>query len=215
MPMHIIQDDFSDLPYEIYSKDMEIPTVEIDIDLQYLGYKLVIVPERLKSKLLASKEFRNREKVGVIRPTIEEPQVEEEEYDDLEQVFTIDRSSCKYKLLYGDRDFRDINIFKLRTPKTLVIEIPAFRNFLMYNALSRAVLTKLIPETVELVIEHDDATTEQITTSIKRGTFRGPNGENGLTGITASVFNRTVICPAVTTTTVFRCVQLTSDSLYL
>lgn len=215
MPMHIIQDDYSDLPYEIYSKDMEIPTVEVEIDSNYLGFKLVVVPERLKNKLLASKEFRTREKVGVIRAQVDEPDVEEEEYDDVEQVFTIDKSKCKYKLLYGDSDFRNIDIFKLQGSKTLVIEVPSFRNFIMYNVFSRTILTKLVPETVEIVIEHDDATTEQITANIKQGEFHGPNGENGITGIGAAVFNRTVITPVIETKTVFRCVQLTSDSLYI
>lgn len=215
MPMHIIQDDYSDLPYEIYSKDMEIPIVKVEIDTKYLGFKLVVVPERLKNKLLALKEFRDREKVGVIHTSIDEPDVEEEEYDEIEQVFTIDRSRCKYKLLYGDSDFRNISIFKLRGSKTLVIEVPVFRNFIMHNVFSRAILTKLIPNTVEIVIEHDDATTEQISSSIKQGKFHGPNGENGITGIAAAVFNQTKLVPVIETKTVFRCVQLTSESLYL
>lgn len=186
----------------MYAKDMEIPQLTLDIDADYKDCEVHIVPNKLKRRLLAEKRFRNRERVGSFRVSLDENSINDrngELYDDIEQIYVRDRSACKYYSLYGESDLQDINIYRLRAGGTpqLVIEVPEFRNYLMYNLLASQILSNLIPSAVHLVIESESSSVGNVPLSaimdqLSTGTFQGVNGERHLGGITASMFNASV-----------------------
>lgn len=208
VPSYIIQDDFADMPYEMFSKDMEIPDIKINLDFPtYEFCELYVVPERLKRRVVLDKKYKNREKVGSISIDLDEAleaAPEDEEFDDLEQMYFQKESQCKYKYMYGSQDMRDFNILQIPSGKNdkekrLLIEIPEFRNHLMYNLLAVKLLELIKPTKVFLFVEETESTAMesggntkgvQMMKDLVQGKYRGPGGELGMRGITASFLNR-------------------------
>lgn len=207
-PSYIIQDDFEDLPFEVFQKNIEIPelTIKLNFELNNRNqkFKLYIIPDKLKRRASLDKKLKKRDKIGTIEIELEDAQTDEEfdEFDESEQVYFTpnpNKSICKYKYMYGLNDFRDIKISKL-TDKSfndgkihLLIEIPDFKNYLMYNLITKKLLNEFNPETVNLFIEGDDENVVDSSTIKKKllnGTYKSPIGEPGMTGITASFINK-------------------------
>jgi hypothetical protein len=216
---------------------MEIPQITITLDDKYLGWNLFIVPEKFKSRIMVDKKFRNREYLGIIEIGLNDSIIDDDgitnndnnddEYDDAEQIFIKDRSKCKYTYLYGTKDFQIIKIFQLKElQNTLLIEIPAFRNYLTYNVLSVKLLSTLVPAKIYLLVEETENTSaisDQVEKSNKfkddliTGRYIGGNGERGLDGIVAAIINRTNGDNAdINTNIEFYCVeQASKGTLYL
>lgn len=192
----------------MFIKDMEIPNIFIKLkenEFKFENCELNIVPERLKRRVKLDKEYKLREKIGSISIELggkEAEEEEEEEFDDIEQVYLRRESQCKYKFMYGTQDFKEFNILKLNGKNRILIEIPDFKNYLMYNLLCIKILEELNPSKIVLFVEE----TESVNNSGKKneqnkkmmddflnGRFRGSGGELGFGGIVASFLNRVAV----------------------
>lgn len=195
------------MPYEMYAKQMEIPDIELKLEAKFTGCQLYIVPEQLKRRAALQKKYRSREKVGTIDIDLKENANDnadgiEDDFDDVEQVYFQKQPQCKYKYMYGSQDMRTISIFELPpgdNEERILIEIPQFRNFLLYNLLAVRLLDVLKPRKVHLFVEETEHTAEvsteqqksaQMMSEFLDGSYRGPCGELGLTGAAASFLNR-------------------------
>lgn len=156
------------MPYEMYRQEMEIPTVGIkfnDDELsKYTGMNICLVPDQLKRRLNIAKEYRLREKVGVITFKIQgKGDTEEEiEYDEIEQVFFNKDNGVKFTALYGWNDLRDVTIYQLSKSGDLLVEVPQFRNFMMYNVFAERILDLLSPSSVYVAHEIEEVAGKQV-----------------------------------------------------
>ena len=206
VPSYILQDDYADIPYEMFKKEIEIPDVDVKFENQSAGCQLYIVPEQLKRRAALQKKYKRREKVGTIAIHLAETSQAndddlDDDFDDTEQMYFQKQPQSKYKYMYGTQDMRNISIFQLAMAdgkKHLLIEVPQFRNYLMYNLLAVRLLEALKPEKVHLFVEETERTAEKSSAQVKstemmveflNGSYRGPCGELGLSGIVASFLN--------------------------
>lgn len=199
----------------MFCKDIEIPQIDVTLDKEFENCELLIVPERLKRRVKITKEYKLREKVGSVSIELNEnpdgeDNLDEEVYDDFEQIYYQKSSQCKYKFMYGTQDIKDLNILQLvenkssnnnnnNKTKRLIIEIPEFRNYLMYNLISEKLLKYIKPSKVYLFVEDSESTiskgnptdkSKQMMQDFISGKYRGPGGELGFGGIIASFLNR-------------------------
>lgn len=149
------------MPYEMYSKDMEIPTVSMKFtdEGEHTGLKLYIVPDQLKRRLNISKEYRIREKIGAISFSIPgegEDTEDEMEFDEDEQAFYKKDNGIKFNSLYGSNDLRDVPVYKLQKSGDLLVEVPQFRNFMMHNVLTESLMDVLKPSCIHLALELEE-----------------------------------------------------------
>lgn len=197
----------------MFCKDIEIPQIDIKLNKQFENCELLIVPERLKRRVRINKEYKLREKVGSVNIELDEnidedgDNIDDEEYDDFEQIYYKKSSQCKYKFMYGTQDFKDLSILQIienksnynNDKKRLIVEIPEFRNYLMYNLISEKLLEYIKPSKVCLFVEESENTSfkgnptdksKQMMQDFISGKYRGPGGELGFEGIVASFLNR-------------------------
>lgn len=206
-PSYILQDDYADMPYELFTKEIEIPSVDVKLDAPSAACQLYIVPEQLKRRAALQKKYKRRDKVGTITIDLAETVRAaddddlDDDFDDAEQMYYQKQPRSKYKYMYGTQDMRTISIFQLSTAdgsKHFLIEVPQFRNYLMYNLLAVRLLDTLKPNKVHLFVEETERTAEKSTAQEKstqmmaeflNGSYRGPCGELGLSGVVASFLN--------------------------
>lgn len=205
----------------------------MELDKQYLGWNLYLVGEKYKNRVMIDKNFRNKEKIGTIKINLNTHITDadldntmDEDFDDVEQVFT-KKTNCKYQLIYGLQDFQhDLKIFKLNNLKSsILIEIPNFKNYLIYNILSVKLLNELIPSKISLIVEDTENTSkvskineksEIFKTELVNGSYVGGGGERGLDGINGAILNRTLVNPQIATDVDFYCISAPSKgTLYL
>lgn len=178
------------------------------MDVDCVGCDLYIVPESLRRRALLQKRFKLREKIGTIGIDLDRDDEEGnygsdvEDFDEIEQIYHSKISSCKYKYMYGGQDMKDLKVFQLTSKslgvesKSILIEIPQFQNYLMYNLLSVEILDVFKPSKTHLFVESNASNTDEIEdsnkimTDLRTGRYRGAGGEIGLRGIAASFINR-------------------------
>lgn len=139
----------------MYSKDIEEISISITTDNDIKGSELIIVSEQLKGKLIGKKEYRDKKKIGNVNISYGDgDDSEEEEYDEYEQVY-VNKNSSKIVSMYGKRDIRDLPIYQIRDGSIIkvMIIIPIFNNYYIYNELSEKIIGKIIPKDVTILAE--------------------------------------------------------------
>lgn len=211
MPNYIVEDDYSDMPYELFARDMEIPVADLQLDGRYLGSEVYVVPAALKRHTDADKEFKARKQVGTIQLHIEPAGVplesstageDEDGYDATEGLYTEDRSGSKYGYMYGARDYSDgrfceVPVYELvressNSDTILMVDVPAYSNRVAEQVVARAIVHGLAPAAVTLVVcgtmeDGDGRGDSHVLEQVARGKYHGQWGERSLEGVVAAI----------------------------